>query len=72
MSAATKSIVLRTNMLASTLRASSSIPLRMRAAIVSKHGEKVVVQQTDVPVPKAGEVLVRMRRSGRCHYYATL
>jgi propanol-preferring alcohol dehydrogenase len=39
----------------------------MRAAVVSKHGEKVVVQQKDVPVPKAGEVLVRIRRSGCCH-----
>jgi hypothetical protein len=62
-----KSSAFCTNVLASTIRAFSSIPLKMRSAVVSKHGENAVVQQTDVPVPKAGEVLVRIHRSGCCH-----
>ena len=65
MKAAIKSSVLRSNVLASKYcRASSTVPLKMRAAMVSKHGESLTVQQTDVPKPKTGEVLVRIRRCG--------
>jgi hypothetical protein len=63
-----RSPLLRTNVLASAYcRASSSIPLKMRAAMVFKHGDTLKVQQEDVPKPKSGEVLIRVHRCGCCH-----
>jgi hypothetical protein len=60
--------ILRSNVLASTYcRASSSVPLKMKAAVLSKHDGSLLVQQIDVPKPQPGEVLVKIKRCGCCH-----
>ena len=60
------SLALRGNAM-STTRSASGVALRMKAAIVSKHGGALEVIDVPVPEPKTGEVLVRIRRSGCCH-----
>jgi NADPH:quinone reductase-like Zn-dependent oxidoreductase len=35
--------------------------------MIFKHGDTLKVQQEDVPKPKAGEVLIHVRRCGCCH-----
>ena len=61
------SLALRGNAAMSTTRSASGVALRMKAAIVSKHGGTLEVIDVPVPEPKTGEVLVRIRRSGCCH-----
>lgn len=48
-------------------RVMSTVALKMKAAIVTNHGEKFVIKEVSVPVPKSGEILVRIRKSGCCH-----
>ena len=45
----------------------SGIALRMKAAIATKHGCPLEIQDIPVPVPISGQILVRIRRSGCCH-----
>ena len=41
--------------------------LGMRAAVVTAHKAPIKVINVDRPVPKAGELLVRVIASGCCH-----
>src|SRR6195952_3037297 len=41
--------------------------MRMRAAVLEEFGEPLVVQEVDLPDPRAGEVLVRLVACGVCH-----
>jgi propanol-preferring alcohol dehydrogenase len=49
------------------IRCASGLALKMKAATIQNHGDKFVVKDVPVPVPKAGEILVRIRRTGCCH-----
>lgn len=60
------SVAVRSNAMAST-RPLSSVALKMKAAVVQKHGDKFEIKDVPVPVPQTGEILVRVRRSGCCH-----
>ncbi len=42
-------------------------PARMRAAIVHSFAEPLVLEEVETPLPRAGEVLVRIEASGLCH-----
>src|SRR5678816_1250205 len=42
-------------------------PRMMKAAVVQRFREPLVVQEIPVPSPAAGEVLVKIRSSGVCH-----
>ena len=39
----------------------------MRAAVVTRFGEHLDLRDVPVPVPKHGQVLVRVRACGVCH-----
>jgi propanol-preferring alcohol dehydrogenase len=39
----------------------------MRAAVVTAHDRPLTVEDREVPVPGAGEILVRLETSGLCH-----
>ncbi|HEX5956594.1 MAG TPA: alcohol dehydrogenase catalytic domain-containing protein, partial [Solirubrobacterales bacterium] len=41
--------------------------MRMRAAVLEKFGEPLVVQELELIEPKAGEALVRLEACGVCH-----
>jgi S-(hydroxymethyl)glutathione dehydrogenase / alcohol dehydrogenase len=41
--------------------------MRMRAAVLERFGEPLVVQEVDLADPAAGEVLVRLEACGVCH-----
>lgn len=41
--------------------------MKIRAAVLEKFGEPLVVQELDLAPPKAGEVLVRLEACGVCH-----
>ena len=43
------------------------IRMRTRAAILSKPGSPLTIEDVEVGEPKAGEVLVRIVASGVCH-----
>lgn len=40
---------------------------KMRAAVVQQLGEPLVLQECDVPTPKAGEILIKTEACGVCH-----
>jgi D-arabinose 1-dehydrogenase-like Zn-dependent alcohol dehydrogenase len=39
----------------------------MRAAVVRKSGEPLVIEDRPVPVPGRGQITIRMQASGLCH-----
>ena len=41
--------------------------MQMRAAVLEKFGEPLVVQQVDLAPPKAGEALIKIHACGVCH-----
>ncbi len=41
--------------------------MEMRAAVLEKFGEPLIVQDLDIAPPKAGEVLVKVKACGVCH-----
>lgn len=41
--------------------------MKMRAAVLERFGEPLVVQEIDIAGPKAGEVLVKLKACGVCH-----
>src|ERR1700681_3317577 len=41
--------------------------MRMRAAVLEEFGQPLVVEEVDLPDPRAGEVLVRLVACGVCH-----
>jgi len=41
--------------------------MKMRAAVLERFGEPLVVQEVDLAEPRAGEVLVRLAACGVCH-----
>ncbi|MEQ8766137.1 MAG: alcohol dehydrogenase catalytic domain-containing protein [Planctomycetota bacterium] len=41
--------------------------MKMRAAVLEKFGEPLVIQDVDIASPKAGEVLVKVKACGVCH-----
>jgi propanol-preferring alcohol dehydrogenase len=43
------------------------IPKLMKAAVVRQFGQPLAIEEIPVPVPEAGEVLVRLATSGVCH-----
>jgi len=44
-----------------------AIPRTMKAAVVKKSGEPLVVQEVPVPSPGPGQVLVEIIAGGVCH-----
>ena len=43
------------------------IPKTMKAAVVEKFGEPLVVREVSVPAPGPGQALVEIMASGVCH-----
>ena len=44
-----------------------SIPKTMKAAVSKEFGKPLVIEEVEVPRPKAGEVLVKIEACGVCH-----
>lgn len=44
-----------------------AVPRTMKAAVVEKFGEPLVIQEVPVPTPRLGQVLVEIIASGVCH-----
>jgi propanol-preferring alcohol dehydrogenase len=43
------------------------MPTKMQAAVVTAFGKPLVMQEWDVPVPRAGQILVKTEACGVCH-----
>lgn len=43
------------------------IPQMMKAAVVHRFGEPLVIEDVPVPVPGSGELLVKVAACGVCH-----
>lgn len=45
----------------------TQIPKTMKAAVVEKHGQDLVIKEVPVPEPGPGQVLIKVIASGLCH-----
>ena len=50
----------------------SQIPNTMKAVVIEKSGDPLVIKEIPVPQPSPGEVLIKVQACGVCHSDAAL